>query len=327
MRRTVTADSMTHPTGPSSPVKKIVAILLVAVILGFLLLNAPSPLQIFQRMFGLHRYPTYSHDELVNYALSLVNSDRSQNGQSNVSLSSVSSGQQHADDMLEHHYFSHWDVNGYKPYMRYTLAEGRGSVEENIAWYHSSGSFDAKEVLKDLEWQMMYNDSGSSNGHMFNILSTSHNRVNVGIALDRNNLYLVQDFENDYVQWSTFNVSTDNEVTMIGMLQGKSLSVKQMSIFYDSLPINLTSEQLEQPPHSDGYSAGGFVGMALPAGYRSPNGVTIAAQTWTQTGQALQILFDISPALDAHGKGVYTLYLQPSASTLDALTSYSIWYT
>jgi len=320
----VTADSMTHPKGSSSSVKKIVAFLLVAVILGFLLWNAPLLVEIFQRMFGLHQYPTYSHDELLNYTLSLVNSDRSQNDRPNVTLSSVSSGQQHANDMLEHHFFSHWDTNGYKPYMRYTLAGGRGSVEENIAWYYCSGSFDAKEVLKDLEWQMMYNDSGSSWGHMHNILNPSHNKVNVGIAVDNNNLYLVQDFENDYIQWSTFNVSTTNEVTMIGTLEGESLPMSQISIFYDSLPSSLTTEQLEQPPYSDGYSTGDFVGMTLPLGYKSNNGVTITARTWTQTGQALQILFNLSPALNAHGKGVYTLCLQLSASTADALTSYSI---
>jgi uncharacterized protein YkwD len=324
---TVTADTTTHPKGSSSSVKKIAAFLLVAVILGFLLWNAPLLLQILHRMFGLHQYPAYSHDELLNYTLSLVNSDRSQNGQSNVTRSSVSSGQQHANDMLEHHFFSHWDTNGYKPYMRYTLAGGRGSTEENIAWYYSSSSFDAKEVLKDLEWQMMYNDSDSSWGHKYNILNPSHNKVNVGIAVDSNNLYLVQDFENDYIQWSTFNISTTNEVTIIGTLEGESLPMSQISIFYDNPPSSLTTQQLGQPLYSDGYATGDFVGMVLPPSYKSNNGVTITAQTWTQTGQALQIRFNLSPALNADGKGVYTLYLQPSASTADAWTSYSIWYT
>jgi hypothetical protein len=114
---------------------------------------------------------------------------------------------------------------------------------------------------------------------------------------------------------------------MIGTLEGESLPMSQISIFYDSLPSSLTTEQLEQPPYSDGYSTGDFVGMTLPPGYKSNNGVTITARTWTQTGQALQILFNLSSALNTHGKGVYTLYLQPSASTADALTSYSIWYT
>lgn len=278
-------------------------------------------------MFGQHQPSTYSHEELVNYALSLVNFDRSQSSLPNVSLSSIDSGQQHANDMLENHFFSHWDTNGNKPYMRYTLAGGRGSVDENIAWYYTNGYLDAEQALKDLEWQMMYNDSDSNWGHMHNILNPSHNEVNIGIALDNNNIYLVQDFENDYILWSTFNVSASSEVTMTGTFQGKSESVKQVSIFYDNSPSNLTTEQLGQPPYSDGYDSGVFVGMSLPQGYVSPNGVTITAQTWTQTGQTLLIQFDLSPALNAHGQGVYTLLLQSSSSTADALTSYSIWYT
>jgi hypothetical protein len=74
-----------------------------------------------------------SHEELVNYALSLINSDRQSNGLQNVTLSSIDSGQRHADEMLANQFFSHWDINGYKPYMRYTLAGGKGAVAENCA--------------------------------------------------------------------------------------------------------------------------------------------------------------------------------------------------
>jgi hypothetical protein len=229
--------------------------------------------------------------------------------------------------MLEQHFFSHWDTSGYKPYMRYTLAGGTGCVEENIAWYYRSGSFDAEEAIKDLEWQMMYNDSSSDWGHMRNILNPLHNEINIGIALDSNNLYLVQDFENDYTKWSTFNVTGSNEVTMTGTFQGMNQPMKQISIFYDNLPVDLTTEQLKEPPYSDGYTSGTFVGMALPIGYKSQSGVTIRAETWIQNGQELQVRFNLSSAFNAYGKGVYTLYLQANSSTEDALTSYSVWYT
>jgi uncharacterized protein YkwD len=57
---------------------------------------------------------------------------------SNITLSSVNSAQQHAENMLTNGYFSHWDTNGYKPYVRYTLAGGQGAVNENIAARFSS---------------------------------------------------------------------------------------------------------------------------------------------------------------------------------------------
>jgi uncharacterized protein YkwD len=327
MTETDAGNSTNLPTGSSSTGKKVVATLLIVVVLGLFLWSAPSLAQGLQRIFRLNQYATYSHDELVDYALALVNSDRALNGLTSVTLSSVTSGQQHADDMLQQHYFSHWDTNGDKPYMRYTLAGGTGFVEENIAWYYSSGSFDAEAAIKDLEWQMMYNDSGSNWGHMYNILNPAHNEINIGIALDTDNLYLVQDFENDYTQWTALNFSASDEVTMNGTIQGINRPMKQINIYYDSSPVNLTPQQLEQPPYSDGYTLGTFVGMALPPRSTSSSGITITAQTWTQSGQQLLVRFSLSEALSIYGKGVYTLYLQPGSSTEAALTSYSIWYT
>ena len=55
------------------------------------------------------------------------------NGLTNVTLSAIDSAQLHAENLLDNNYFSHWDLNGYKPYMRYTLAGGSGSVSENCA--------------------------------------------------------------------------------------------------------------------------------------------------------------------------------------------------
>jgi len=304
-------------------IKTIVALLLIVIILGVVLWNAPSIFLAFQKIIGLQPPSTHSHEELVSYALSLINSDRIQNGLSNVSLSSIDSGQQHADNMLTYQFFSHWDTNGYKPYMRYTLAGGQGSVAENVAWQHGSGPFNVKEAIRGLEWQMMYNDSHAEWGHRNNILNSFHNKVSIGIAYDSNNVYFVQDFENDYIEWSTMSVAENGEVTMNGTFQKGGLTANWTNIFYDPLPSNLTSEQLEEPAYSGSYTQGTFVGMAVPPDYKSPDGITITAETWAQTGRTFQIRFNLSPAFDSYG-GVYTLYLQPGPET--TLTSYSFWY-
>ena len=94
---------------------------------------------------------TSIHEELVNYALILINNDRQLNGLENVTLSNVNSAQVHADNMLKNNFVSHWDLNGYKPHMRYTLSDGQGSVSENVAWKYSSGFIDPKETLEDLQ--------------------------------------------------------------------------------------------------------------------------------------------------------------------------------
>ncbi len=320
------------PKGIEAPkskklIKTIVALLLIVIILGVVLWNAPSIFLAFQKIIGLQPPSTYSHEELVSYALSLINSDRTHNGTLNVSLSSVDSGQQHADNMLTYQFFSHWDMNGYKPYMRHTLAGGQGSVAENVAWQYSSGPFDAKEAIRNLEWKMMYNDSKWEWGHRDNILNSFHNKVSIGIAYDNHNLYFVQDFENDYIEWSTMSVAENGEVTMSGTFQKGELTANWTNIFYDPLPSNLTVEQLEKPAYSGSYTLGAFVGMAVPSGYKSSEGITITAQTWDQIGKTFQIRFNLSPAFNLHGEGVYTLYLQPDPDTTeDSLTSYSFGY-
>lgn len=316
-------------------IKKIAAVLLAVMIISVILWNTPIILSVFQKIMGLlpsstsesNQTSTYSHGELTSYALLLINSDRSQHGLSNVSLSSIGSGQQHADNMLKYHFFSHCDTNGYKPYMRYTLAGGQGSVSENVAWQYSSGPFDVKEAIRDLEWQMMYDDSDCDWGHRDNILNPFHNKVSIGIAFDNNDLYFVQDFENDYIEWSTLSVSINGEVAMKGTFPNEELSAKWINIFYDNLPSSLTSEQLGKPEYTGGYTMGTFVGMVVPSGYESPEGITITTQKWTQTGRNFEIRFDLSKAFSLKGKGVYTLYLQPDSETIeDSLTSYSIWH-
>jgi len=313
------------------PIKKIIALLLILVILGVMLYNSSFILPIVQKMVGdlispiYQPEPTYSHQELVNYALSLINKDRLDHGLSNVSLSSIKSGQEHAENMLEYHYLSHWDTNGYKPYMRYTLTGGRGAVAENCAWQYNSGSFNVKEAIADLERSMVYDDADSDWGHRDNILDPFHNRVSIGIAYDNHNVYYVQDFEDDYIEWSTFmDINSNSEVTLSGSFRVHQLSIESINIFYDAYPTNLTSDQLKAS-YSGSYSQGTFVGMALPPNYFSVEGITITAQKWMQTDNYFQIKFDLSQTLDAYGKGVYTLYIQSDSDSYHYLTSYSCW--
>ncbi len=224
--------------------------------------------------------------------------------------------------MLKNDYFSHWGTDGSKPYMRYTSAGGKGAVAENIAAYTQGRPSDLGAGLKDLENGMMYNDAGSNWGHRDNILNPLHNEVSIGISYDSNHLYFVEDFINDYVQWSTFTV-IQNQVSLAGTIS-KQMTLSEVNIFYESWPINLTKYQLDNSPYNGAYTQGTFVGMALPPNYQSQQGITITAQTWVQSGLTFQIEFDISQAFNLYGKGVYTIYLQTSSQ--DFLTTYSIWH-
>ncbi len=230
--------------------------------------------------------------------------------------------------MLVSGYFSHWDTQGYKPYMRYTLLGGKGSVSENVAYMWSTGTItDVKSALKKLEYGMMYDDASSNWGHRDNILDSFHNKVSIGIATNRTHVYLVQDFEDDYVNLSV--TTSFGHVRINGTIHQSKPEISQIAIRFDNIS-DLTVQQLSNPPYDGSYASGAYVGMVVPppepgTEYIPPEtGILVIATTWDQAGQNIDLTFDLSPAVSESGTGVYTLYLYTKAN--EHLTNYSLWY-
>jgi uncharacterized protein YkwD len=216
--------------------------------------------------------PDYS--EIAAFTLGVINAERDSAGLQPVALSAVASGQQHADSMAYYGYFSHWDSQGYKPYMRYTLLGGKGSVQENVALSYCTASQpnSAQEVvaacslrtvedaINASEWMMLNNDSACcGNGHRQNILDPLHNRVSLGVAYNATAVFLVEDFENSYIGNETLQVSSGN-VTLQGTLvdyeQGwmESRSGAEISIYFDPTPSNINPGDLKPTASCDQYS-------------------------------------------------------------------------
>jgi len=284
---------------------------------GLLYYNAPKP-------------PAYNI--LANYVLMLINNDRQNNGiTTNVSLDFNPAAQQHAYSMLINGYFSHWDTQGYKPYMRYTIAGGNGSVEENVAYEQYNGRFTSvstvEDALKQLEYQMVYNDSAHQNGHRFNILDPYHNYVSIGIAYDTNYVYLVQDFENLYIHWNYLPSINSNALVTLGGNFTMSKDIQMIEIFYDPLPQPLTPQQLSSSPYNDGYDQGTFLGGVVPNGYQVQEGITITAIDWSVFSNTFFISFNMKNLVKLYGNGVYTVYVAVQLTTgkQETFSSYSFF--
>ncbi|MGP8124873.1 MAG: CAP domain-containing protein [Nitrososphaerales archaeon] len=276
-------------------------------------------------------YPS-DYGALSSYVLSLVNSDRANYSVGPVGLGDGAYAQQHADSMLEYGYFSHNDTQGFKPYMRYTLLGGRGAVEENVAYAYASfplfTSTSAVEgQLKALEWTMVYNDSQCCNdGHRYNILSSLHNQVSVGVAYSSTRVYFVEDFENYYIDLN-FSVSDSYYVTMTGTPLISGLSADAVYVTYDQTPAPETPAQLNSGPHE--YSEGLLVGGVLPpcilACQTFASIITVRADTWVFTSDQVAVDFSLSDFIQQYGAGVYTVYLTTGADTSSAITSISVF--
>lgn len=276
---------------------------------------------------------------LASYALSVINGDRAANHTGPVTLDFNQAAQQHADSMLYHGYFSHFDTQGYKPYMRYSLLGGVASAFENIAKlqygidYFTSSS--AKEgAIKTLEQSMVYNDSTCcNNGHRYNILDPLRNKVSIGVAYNTTVLYFDEEFENNYIALN-FNstgasATSPYYVTMTGVPTHSISAASAIYIGYDPTPAPETIAQLNNDPHE--YGPGTLIGGVLPPSQlglgcgQFSSGITVCADTWKFTSSSVDIAFSMSEFVKSYGPGVYTVYLIIGSDTNSAITTISVF--
>ncbi|HET6458127.1 MAG TPA: CAP domain-containing protein [Nitrosopumilaceae archaeon] len=209
--------------------------------------------------------------QLYQYALGIVNKDRKDHGLPPVMLSDIGSAQNHADDELKNNYFSHWNTVGVKPYVTYTELGGKNDMAENDFYKYSycpgvicfQNNFDAYKVIKEGEYEMMYNDSQSNWGHRDNILEPHHTHVNFGIAYNHERFYFVEHFETNLISWQALKLN-GNQLTMNGHYPA-GYSLYGMNIFEDPSPKNITSNELDNSsPYNKGfYDQGNLVGVAV----------------------------------------------------------------
>lgn len=264
-------------------------------------------------------YPSSYYNSLVNYSLSQINNDRARFDVSPVSESPILSAQQHAYSMFEYKYFSHWDVQGYKPYMRYSIVNGTGAVEENVAYEYCTFCLNTEVSVENaiftLEHDMVYNDSACcQNGHLLNIINPYHNRVSVGIMYDSSHLYFVEDFENYYIKLNSTIFSPASENVVLRGSTNTSLSPDSVEVYYDPTPAPINSSILNSEFQKP-YGQGTFIGGVLPcsivcsARFDSPNSITIRPQSWDVTSSSINIIFSLQQFVSKEGSGVYTVYL------------------
>lgn len=272
----------------------------------------------------------HSLEELRTYALELINEDRAKYGLKPVELGDNTAAQVHAEDMLSNRFLSHWGTDGSKPYMRYTKHGGRGAVSENAGfsgfYYYepNAATIDSKSDLQELEHDMMYDDAESYWGHRDNILDKWHNKVNIGIAYDSMHLAYVQDFEEDYINWSK-PISYHGILNMEGTTSIGSIDM--VTLYYDPKPQALNQSQLlHDPEYTGSYGLGQEIGYILESGYYVEGTKYVEASVWqvSSSGHFL-ISANIEPLL-YKGGGVYTVVIWADVDgEMVPLTSHSLF--
>ncbi len=282
-------------------------------------------------------YPTTTIKEnyvpqntIIAYALADINKDRSAYNVSPVSYTMFGSAQQHSNSMLQNAYFSHWDIYGMKPYMRYSILGGNGSVDENIAFMYNSGGINVTNAISQMEYNMMYNDSKCcNNGHRDNILTPQHNYVSIGVAYNATTVYLTEDFVNNYIDWFYGTPSFDNGIVRLNGTCSSGYGLHEVLVTYDPTVTNLTPFQLKHPPYNDSYGYGSTIaGIGYTMDYRgykysyTYGNITLNATSYVVQGRNFGTTFNIDSLIKRYGQGEYTVMVLLNDTSTSPQTSF-----
>ena len=190
------------------------------------------------------------HSTLVEYALTLINQARTDANLNELTIDTNTAAQSHAEQSMAHCTRGHWDTNGLKPYMRYTLAGGEQYSAENVFaidfcpddldQYHLETPTEQIDFAMDLFL--------NSPGHRQNILNPHHRNVGIGITYRPPTIWFVQLFVGDYIEYETKPTIESGMLTLCGQIKnGADISGRlSMMIYYDRPPNPLTRGQLSR---------------------------------------------------------------------------------
>ena len=145
----------------------------------------------------------------------MINRARIDAGVPPVQLGSNPAAQIHADAMAEHCFGGHWGLDGTTSVIRYTLAGGLQSSGENVSGY----GFCPAKPIATMRTALEMQTAGllASPGHRETMLDPSYKYVNIGIGWGEGELlYLVQQFEGDYVRYTEVPAVDDGKLRLAG---------------------------------------------------------------------------------------------------------------
>ena len=187
--------------------------------------------------------------------LGAINEDRAAAGLQPVVWDQFAAdvGAAHAQEMVTYGYFSHWDLAGRGPDLRYALAGGIETVNENLHLYWLRYDDGRGAPIEDWEAVVLAGQQGlmDSPGHRANILDPAHTHVGIGMSYDAETgtLAIAQEFINRYVALENpAPAAIRGERYLLRGSAVSGISNLVVNIRYLPHPDPLSIAQLEQKP-------------------------------------------------------------------------------
>jgi uncharacterized protein YkwD len=174
--------------------------------------------------------------------LRLINRDRRQFGLRPVQLDALAStvADSYCRDQIRNGTTGHFTTDGQAPYMRYSFAGGNDGVSENAAAWSANYTFSDRalyEMIRRSEDAMM-REVAPHDGHRRTILDPFATHVGIGLAWERGEFRLTQEFVRHYVEWTRplpRSVSAGDQILCSGR-PSSGYSIEAITVHHEALP-------------------------------------------------------------------------------------------
>jgi hypothetical protein len=284
---------------------------------------------------------------LKNFALLKINEDRANHGLSPLLQSNNTAAQIHANELLQTKTISHMTIDGFKPYMLYSLYNGTGYVQQNVGqisyvlsndgqnYYKASDLcydfkrfycpvIDQYKAINDLEYSMMNNDEACcNNGHKNNILNKFHTHVSIGIAFNEYYFVMVQNFENHYLNSDIKILKNNEDIILEAKINDQNkfnFVINHVSFFLDEFPTKLNYEKNKDKNSYDFGDLKLMISKPLPSDLqyiqekKDDSYKIIEAKKWDLSKNNIDLEFQLPDTLNTKNK-ILTMVVY--AQTLD----------
>ncbi len=136
----------------------------------------------------------------------LINRDREAYGLPPVELDLPASriGDTYCERQIRNRTTGHFTTDGLAPYMRYSFAGGNDGLSENAAAWSADYAFNERALFEMLgrSQDAMMAETPPRDGHKRTILDPYATHVGVGLAWEKGEFRLVQEFIRRYIDWT-----------------------------------------------------------------------------------------------------------------------------
>jgi len=188
-------------------------------------------------------------DQLVK----LVNAERADAGLSSLQLDGLACrvATEHARDIVNGQFLSHWGSDGRKPYHRYSFAGAIDAIRENVSSANNIQSVMPTAVAKDFR-EMHLSMSGEvppDDGHRKTILFPQLTHVGFGMAMQGHSLRLDELYIARYVELDPIPLTAKPKATVLlsGKVLNRTYVLTGADSYYEPLPAAPPVEWLRTP--------------------------------------------------------------------------------